>query len=55
MPRWQPLVAGEELHFLAPSGIHKGPAEKIRAEADRLLFYSPRDPLLLSARALAAP
>ena len=53
--RWAALVAGEELHFLRPSGIHEGPADSVRAEADRLLRYSPRDPLLLSARALARP
>ena len=51
--RWAPLIASDELHFLWPSGIHAGPADRVRAEADRLLIYSPDDPLLLSARALA--
>jgi hypothetical protein len=54
IPRFSALVAGEELHFLWPTGIHQGPAASVRAEADRLLRYSPRDPLLLSARAIAS-
>jgi hypothetical protein len=55
VPRWADLVKRQELHQLFPTGVRPGPRENLKSEIDRLLRYSPDDPLLISARSFVAP